>query len=184
MSYVRSKMINGYGPYYYLVKSERVGGKSRQIHIAYLGKNAKQHSGTATKESLGIGGSSSPNEVPKHSEAAEAHDGKDKSELYSRNEIQVGKPSTSTRKMEKGTEGKVKTEVRQPSLSSEKFQKLKNTERTHATVEADVDFKTGAKPKKKAKVWKVYGEKNTEFVAGNLTYDEAVEKAKDYVESG
>jgi hypothetical protein len=39
MSYVRSKMINGHGPYYYRVKSVREGDHVRQVHIAYLGKN-------------------------------------------------------------------------------------------------------------------------------------------------
>lgn len=39
MSYVRSKMINGYGPYYYEVESVREGDKVEQRYIAYLGKN-------------------------------------------------------------------------------------------------------------------------------------------------
>jgi len=37
MSYVRSKMINGYGPYYYEVKSVREGSTVRQVHIRYIG---------------------------------------------------------------------------------------------------------------------------------------------------
>ena len=32
-------MINGYGPYYYRVHSEWNGGKVRQVHEEYLGKN-------------------------------------------------------------------------------------------------------------------------------------------------
>lgn len=52
MAYVRSKMIRGNGPYYYLVKSERVGTKNKQIHIAYLGKNPSQKSGSATAKTL------------------------------------------------------------------------------------------------------------------------------------
>lgn len=38
MSYIRSKMINGCGPYYYRVESQRVGNRVRQVHIQYLGK--------------------------------------------------------------------------------------------------------------------------------------------------
>lgn len=38
MAYVRSKMINGYGPYYYKVESVREGDKVEQRYIAYLGK--------------------------------------------------------------------------------------------------------------------------------------------------
>ena len=37
MSYVRSKMINGCGPYYYEVKSVREGKTVRQVHIRYIG---------------------------------------------------------------------------------------------------------------------------------------------------
>lgn len=49
MSYVRSKMINGYGPYYYRVKSVREGDHVRQVHIAYLGKNPPQDEMSAPK---------------------------------------------------------------------------------------------------------------------------------------
>ena len=41
MSFVRSKMINGCGPYYYEVKSVRKGKKVRQVHIRYIGRNGK-----------------------------------------------------------------------------------------------------------------------------------------------
>jgi hypothetical protein len=40
MSYIRSKMINGYGPYYYEVMSVREGDTVRQVHIRYIGKEA------------------------------------------------------------------------------------------------------------------------------------------------
>lgn len=52
MSYVVGKMINGCGPYYYLVKTEKVNGKSKTTHLAYLGKNPGQKSGTATAATL------------------------------------------------------------------------------------------------------------------------------------
>jgi hypothetical protein len=41
MAYVRHKFIRGYGPYWYLVRSQRFGPGSavRQIHIAYIGKD-------------------------------------------------------------------------------------------------------------------------------------------------
>lgn len=39
MSFVRSKMINGYGPYYYEVESKREGDTVRQHHIRYIGKS-------------------------------------------------------------------------------------------------------------------------------------------------
>lgn len=38
MSFVRSKMINGCGPYYYEVRSVREGKTVRQEHIRYIGK--------------------------------------------------------------------------------------------------------------------------------------------------
>ena len=65
MSYVVGKMINGSGPYYYLVKSVRVNGQSKTIHIAYLGKNSKQKSGSATAETLKIAESSGVSNTPK-----------------------------------------------------------------------------------------------------------------------
>ena len=37
MSFVRSKMINGYGPYYYEVRSVWENGTCRQEHIRYIG---------------------------------------------------------------------------------------------------------------------------------------------------
>lgn len=40
MSYVRAKMINGHGPYYYEVRSEREGKNVRQVYIRYLGTSA------------------------------------------------------------------------------------------------------------------------------------------------
>lgn len=39
MTYIRSKMIYGCGPYYYEVKSVREGKRVRQIFIRYIGKN-------------------------------------------------------------------------------------------------------------------------------------------------
>lgn len=40
MSYIRSKMVYGCGPYYYEVKSVREGDAVHQIHIRYLGKTS------------------------------------------------------------------------------------------------------------------------------------------------
>jgi hypothetical protein len=37
MTYIRSKMINGYGPYFYEVRSVREGKKVRQEFVRYLG---------------------------------------------------------------------------------------------------------------------------------------------------
>lgn len=39
VTYIRSKMINGYGPYYYEVRSVREGKKVRQIFVRYVGKS-------------------------------------------------------------------------------------------------------------------------------------------------
>jgi hypothetical protein len=39
MSYIRSKIINGCGPYYYEVKSVRHGKKVSQVYIRYVGKD-------------------------------------------------------------------------------------------------------------------------------------------------
>ena len=38
MTYIRSKMIYGCGPYYYEVESVREGKRVRQIFIRYIGK--------------------------------------------------------------------------------------------------------------------------------------------------
>lgn len=51
MSYVRSKMINGYGPYYYEVESVRDGDKVEQRYIAYLGKNRPSETPKSTNPS-------------------------------------------------------------------------------------------------------------------------------------
>jgi len=39
MTYIRSKMINGCGPYYYEVRSQREGKTVRQIFVRYVGKH-------------------------------------------------------------------------------------------------------------------------------------------------
>lgn len=39
MTYVRSKMINGCGPYYYEVRSVREGKTVRQVFVKYIGKH-------------------------------------------------------------------------------------------------------------------------------------------------
>jgi hypothetical protein len=44
MNYVRSKMINGCGPYYYEVRSVREGKAVRQEYIRYIGTRRPEHS--------------------------------------------------------------------------------------------------------------------------------------------
>jgi hypothetical protein len=39
MTFIRTKMVNGSGPYYYEVRSEREGSKVRQVHVQYLGSS-------------------------------------------------------------------------------------------------------------------------------------------------
>jgi hypothetical protein len=43
VSFVRSKMVNGYGPYFYEVENHRMNGSSRQKVIRYLGHNLRAH---------------------------------------------------------------------------------------------------------------------------------------------
>ena len=50
MSYIRAKIINGCGPYYYRVRSARQGKKVRQIFVAYIGKSPDQGTGARTDE--------------------------------------------------------------------------------------------------------------------------------------
>jgi len=40
MTYIRSKMINGFGPYYYEVRSVREGKKVRQEYVRYIGRES------------------------------------------------------------------------------------------------------------------------------------------------
>lgn len=53
MSYYRYKYINGYGPYWYEVKSVRHGDTVEQVHIRYIGKNrpTKVKAGQSTVKS-------------------------------------------------------------------------------------------------------------------------------------
>jgi hypothetical protein len=52
MAYIRSKMINGCGPYYYRVKSVRQGKRVRQVFVAYIGKSPPQESAPGRSESV------------------------------------------------------------------------------------------------------------------------------------
>lgn len=55
MSYVRAKYINGYGPYYYEVETEKVDGRTVQKHVRYLGKNkpaGKGELGTTERDKM------------------------------------------------------------------------------------------------------------------------------------
>jgi hypothetical protein len=53
MSYYRSKMINGYGPYWYEVRSVRHGDTVEQVHIRYVGKNRPTKVGAGQTEVRG-----------------------------------------------------------------------------------------------------------------------------------
>lgn len=48
MAYIVGKMINGNGPYYYLVESKREGDKVKTIHKKYLGKNPGKQSSSGS----------------------------------------------------------------------------------------------------------------------------------------
>jgi hypothetical protein len=43
MTYIRSRLINGYGPYDYEVKSVRKGKKVEQVFVQYLGRTSERN---------------------------------------------------------------------------------------------------------------------------------------------
>jgi hypothetical protein len=101
--------------------------------------------------------------------------------VFTRDEIVVGKPSISRRKRPNGTDGESRVVVESPSVTApEKWNRLSDTDKLRATVEARIDFTTGKSPERKASVWSVRGKGNA-VVARGLTFSNAVEAAKDYV---
>lgn len=70
MSYIRTKMINGNGPYYYEVRSERDGDTVRQIHVQYLGTSAPVRGAGGEWEATSEIGGAEP-VVPKQKETIE-----------------------------------------------------------------------------------------------------------------
>jgi hypothetical protein len=78
MTYIRSKMVNGCGPYYYEVRSVREGKTVRQEYVRYIGTSPD--AGVARSSSEG----SSENVVPKSPEPKgylEVEGGEERKEL-------------------------------------------------------------------------------------------------------
>jgi len=100
MSYVRSKMINGYGPYYYEVRSVREGDKVRQIHIRYLGRNPGGNQTNTSGDHANVAPNTSPQDARQarspsntSNETVEARDeitqsAKDTQDILAKNEAQ------------------------------------------------------------------------------------------------
>lgn len=93
MAYIISKMINGHGPYYYLVKSERDGDKVKQVHIKYLGKDPGKTSSSGSGRSKSSKKKSSKKKVPK------TQAGKDKKVRTVMKEFKEGKLTSHGKKV-------------------------------------------------------------------------------------
>lgn len=109
--------------------------------------------------------------------------------VFTRDEITVSKPSVSRRKRPTGTDGESITEVKAPSkvTASENWHRLADTDKLDAHVEARLDFTTGKAPKKTDAAWTARGgrttQRNAPIIAKGVTYDEAINAAKDFVQS-
>lgn len=109
--------------------------------------------------------------------------------VFTRNEIIVSKPSVSRRSKPNGVDGESITEIKAPSKvsSPDNWNRLGDIEKLDATVEARLDFATGKVPKKADKSWTAFAGRKTKtgrsVLARNVTYNEAIEAAKDFVES-
>jgi hypothetical protein len=109
--------------------------------------------------------------------------------VFTRNEIIVSKPSVSRRSKPNGVDGESITEIKAPSkvFSPDNWNRLGDIEKLDATVEARLDFATGKVPKKADKSWTAFAGRKTKtgrsVLARNVTYNEAIEAAKDFVES-
>jgi len=109
--------------------------------------------------------------------------------VFTREEIDVSKPSISRRKRPNGTDGESVTEISAPSsvTNPDNWNRLGDTNKLSATVEARLDFASGKTPKKTDQAWTAYGgrrtERNRPILARGVTYEQAIEAAKDHVES-
>jgi hypothetical protein len=112
-----------------------------------------------------------------------------KEAVFTREEIDVSKPRISRRKRPDGTDGKSVTEISAPSsvTNPDNWNRLGDTNKLSATVEARLDFASGKTPKKTDQAWTAYGgrrtERNRPILARGVTYEQAIEAAKDHVES-
>jgi hypothetical protein len=109
--------------------------------------------------------------------------------VFTREEIDVSKPSISRRKRPDGTDGESVTEISAPSsvTNPDNWNRLGDINKLSATVEARLDFASGKTPKKTDQAWTAYGgrrtERNRPILARGVTYEQALEAAKDHVES-
>lgn len=105
-------------------------------------------------------------------------------EVFTRAEVLVSKPTTRQRKRTNGTDGEVRVTVEAPNrvTNDDVWDKITHHDRLKATVEARIDFATGAKPKQSSPVWSIY-DRDRQYIDGGFTYAEAIEKAKAYVHS-
>lgn len=109
--------------------------------------------------------------------------------VFTRDEIVVSKPSVSRRSRPNGVDGESITEIKAPSkvTTPDNWSRLGDIDKLDATVEARLDFATGKVPKKTDKAWTAFAGRKTQkgraVLARNVTYDEAIESAKDFVES-
>ena len=106
------------------------------------------------------------------------------SNVFERNEIEVGKPSTSRRKRPNGTDGETTIAVDAPDkvTSPDNWHRLGNTDAVGARVQARLDFASGKPPGRDQPVWSVSDRQNN-VIARGLTRDAAIERAKDHVMS-
>lgn len=115
-------------------------------------------------------------------EQAQAEQPESTEPIFTEDEIRVTKPFTQTRKRQNGTDGTVSVSVSAPEkvVDPEAWDRLGDRSRLDVTVEARIDFKTGAKPKRADPVWSIFS--NTgDLVASGLTYKDALQQAKTYV---
>jgi hypothetical protein len=107
--------------------------------------------------------------------------------IFTRDEIEVGQVRSRTKRREAGTDGERWAEVQAPGkvLTPENWSRVDDS-KLSAFVSAHYDFASRKAPKKTDRSWVVRAGTHAvpkEVLARGLTFAEAVERAKDHVES-
>jgi Serine/Threonine/Tyrosine Kinase found in polyvalent proteins len=108
--------------------------------------------------------------------------------VFTRDEIEVSKPQVTIRKATKGGESVTTVSAPGKVTSQENWSRLGDLDKIDAHVEAQVTYPGGipTHPKKANTVWQAFGgkrsDRNRTELGRDLTYAEAVERAKDFVE--
>ena len=151
------------------------------VQRAAQGETAEVRAGTPAAKTAAPEPAKAAEETPTEPKATPPATKAEPAEVFTRDEIEVGKARRQTKKAPSGVSGWVITEIKPPSkvTDPDNWYRLSRTANLNAEVRGRIE--KGASLKKADPVWSVWS--GDELLYKGLKYDEAIEKAKDHVYS-